>query len=312
MQFVVKGMAILMQKVMGISGAESLNVAASIFMGQTKRPHIKPSRGPHGIRTLYHHDQRHGARFRLRNGRIRHGRARLHHHLLTAVIMTAPATSCWPRFSFRKPKSRPPRASGNQSGEDRGQRHRRSGARRGRRPATALNVGGMLIAFLALIAMLNGILAGPHSAADGLAPGLVGTDLWNRLFASCWIMGVPWKDCLTIGNLLGTRLVTNEFVAFVKLGDPAMRASLDPKSFVIATYALCGFANLSSIAIQIGGIGSLAPPASLTWRGSACGRDGGHDGEFHVGLHCGNVIVTEAARRQLRAARRCGRPWEWC
>jgi CNT family concentrative nucleoside transporter len=70
-------------------------------------------------------------------------------------------------------------------------------------------------------------------------------------------MGVAWKDCSAIGNLLGTRLVTNEFVAFVDLGK--IKGTLDPKSFIIATYALCGFANFSSIAIQIGGIGGLAP-----------------------------------------------------
>jgi len=72
-----------------------------------------------------------------------------------------------------------------------------------------------------------------------------------------WIMGVPWKDAHAIGDLLGTRLVLNEFVAFLKLGP--MKSTLDPRSFVIATYALCGFANFSSIAIQIGGIGALAP-----------------------------------------------------
>jgi CNT family concentrative nucleoside transporter len=72
-----------------------------------------------------------------------------------------------------------------------------------------------------------------------------------------WLLGVPWKDAATIGDLLGTRLVLNEFVAFLKLGP--MKGTLDPKSFVIATYALCGFANFSSIAIQIGGIGALAP-----------------------------------------------------
>jgi CNT family concentrative nucleoside transporter len=78
------------------------------------------------------------------------------------------------------------------------------------------------------------------------------------LFAPiAWVIGVPWKDCLSIGNLLGTRMVINEFVAFKDLG--AMKAALDPRSFTIATFALCGFANFSSIGIQIGGIGALAP-----------------------------------------------------
>jgi len=72
-----------------------------------------------------------------------------------------------------------------------------------------------------------------------------------------WLMGVAWNDCATIGNLLGTRLVLNEFVAFLQLGP--LKAHLEPRSFTIATYALCGFANFSSIAIQIGGIGAIAP-----------------------------------------------------
>jgi CNT family concentrative nucleoside transporter len=82
--------------------------------------------------------------------------------------------------------------------------------------------------------------------------------LFGLVFAPvAWLMGVKWNDCQAVGNLLGTRLVLNEFVAFLQLGP--MKAQLDPKSFTIATYALCGFANLSSIAIQIGGIGALAP-----------------------------------------------------
>src|SRR5262249_41134202 len=111
---------------------------------------------------------------------------------------------------------------------------------------------------LALIAMCNGILGGLHSLPGmGWLPDSL-EKIFGLLFAPlAWIMGVPWKDANTIGNLLGTRLVLNEFVAFLKLGP--MKASLDPRSFVIATYALCGFANLSSIAIQIGGIGALAP-----------------------------------------------------
>src|SRR5262249_50556549 len=137
----------------------------------------------------------------------------------------------------------------------------------------ALNIGGMLIAFLALIAMGNGILGWLHTlpGLGWLPPAL--EKLFGLVFAPvAWVMGVPWKDASAIGDLLGTRLVLNEFVAFLKLGP--MRASLDPRSFVIATYALCGFANFSSIAIQIGGIGALAPnrksdPARLGLRAVA-------------------------------------------
>ena len=117
----------------------------------------------------------------------------------------------------------------------------------------------MLIAFLALIAMFNGILGWVHTLpVHGLAAGLAAADSSACVFAPvAWLMGVSWKDASTIGNLLGTRLVLNEFVAFLQLGP--MKAQLDPRSFTIATYALCGFANFSSIAIQIGGIGALAP-----------------------------------------------------
>jgi concentrative nucleoside transporter, CNT family len=113
----------------------------------------------------------------------------------------------------------------------------------------ALNIAAMLIAFLALIAMCNGVLGYFHTSLE--------TILGTLFSPIAWLLGVKFHDCRTIGNLLGTRLVLNEFVAFQQLGP--MKSNLDPHSFTIATYALCGFANLSSIAIQIGGIGALAP-----------------------------------------------------
>jgi concentrative nucleoside transporter, CNT family len=113
----------------------------------------------------------------------------------------------------------------------------------------ALNVGAMLISFLALIALVNALL--------GIA-GLSLQQIFGWVFAPiAWSMGVPWRDAPAIGNLLGTRMALNEFVAYSQLGP--MKASLDPRSFTIATFALCGFANFSSIGIQIGGIGALAP-----------------------------------------------------
>jgi CNT family concentrative nucleoside transporter len=113
----------------------------------------------------------------------------------------------------------------------------------------ALNIAGMLIAFLALIAMCNGMLSYFHITLQ---------QIFGYAFAPvAWLLGVKFHDCQTIGNLLGTRLVLNEFIAFQQLGP--LQPQLDARSFTIATYALCGFANLSSIAIQIGGIGALAP-----------------------------------------------------
>jgi CNT family concentrative nucleoside transporter len=122
----------------------------------------------------------------------------------------------------------------------------------------ALNIGAMVIAFVALIALLNGILGSIHSTRwFGWLPDTL-QGILGRVFAPvAWLLGVKYNDCATIGNLLGTRMILNEFVAFLELGK--IGKTLDPRSFVIATYALCGFANLSSIAIQVGGIGALAP-----------------------------------------------------
>jgi concentrative nucleoside transporter, CNT family len=118
----------------------------------------------------------------------------------------------------------------------------------------ALNVGAMLISFLALIALVNAILGTVPFSGEPLSLGRI----FGWVFAPvAWAMGVPWRDAPTIGNLLGTRMAVNEFVAYAQLGP--MKSVLDPKSFTIATFALCGFANFSSIGIQIGGIGALAP-----------------------------------------------------
>jgi concentrative nucleoside transporter, CNT family len=122
----------------------------------------------------------------------------------------------------------------------------------------ALNIGAMLIAFIALIAMCNGILGFIHGLPFmGWLPPSMQAILGIVFAPVSWLLGVSWKDAAQVGNLLGTRLILNEFVAFIDLGK--IKATLDPRSFTIATYALCGFANLSSIAIQIGGIGALAP-----------------------------------------------------
>jgi concentrative nucleoside transporter, CNT family len=263
MQFVVKGMAILMQKVMGVSGAESLNVAASIFMGQTEAPlTIKPFLAgltESELFTIMTSGMAHVS------GSVMAAYVMVAHvsitHLLTAVIMTAPATIMLSKI-FIPETGKPATAGRVEVNIEKTAVNVIDAAAQGAGDGLwlALNVGGMLIAFLSLIAMLNGIVGWIHTMPMmGWLPGSLG-EIFGIAFAPvAWIMGVPWKDCSTIGNLLGLRLVTNEFVAFVKLGEPAMRASLDPRSFVIATYALCGFANLSSIAIQIGGIGTLAP-----------------------------------------------------
>ena len=120
----------------------------------------------------------------------------------------------------------------------------------------ALNVGAMLIVFLALLALVNAVMGWVHIHVGWFPYNL--QEVLGWLFSPvAWLIGIPWHDAAAIGNLLGTRMVLNEFVAFAQLG--TMKGSLDPRSFTIATFALCGFANFSSIGIQIGGIGALAP-----------------------------------------------------
>jgi CNT family concentrative nucleoside transporter len=123
--------------------------------------------------------------------------------------------------------------------------------------ALAINVMAMLIAFVAVVALANFLLAWPQ-AQLGVAQPVKLQTLLGWLNAPCaWLMGVPTQDCLKIGEIFGERIVLNEFIGYLSLTNPGTVVS--ERSFTIATYALCGFANLSSIAIQVGGIGSLAP-----------------------------------------------------
>jgi CNT family concentrative nucleoside transporter len=261
MQFLVRLMAIGMQKVMGVSGAESLNVAASIFMGQTEAPlTIRPFLAgltESELFTIMTSGMAHvsgsvmAAYVKIAGVSIT--------HLLTAVIMTAPATIMLAKIFV--PETEKPATAGRVDIKvEKTAVNVIDAAAQGAGDGLhlALNIAGMLIAFLALIAMVNGILGWVHTVPllTWIPPSL--EQIFGVVFAPvAWVMGVPWKDASAIGDLLGTRLVLNEFVAFLKLGP--MKATLDPRSFTIATYALCGFANFSSIAIQIGGIGALAP-----------------------------------------------------
>ncbi|MBV9268166.1 MAG: NupC/NupG family nucleoside CNT transporter [Acidobacteriaceae bacterium] len=259
MQLFVKGMAIVMQRFMRTSGAESTCVAASIVMGQTEAPlTIRPF-----LETLTQSEL-----FTVMVSGMAHvsGSVMAAYvmiagvsitHLLTAVIMTAPATLMLAKVFV--PETGQPLTGGTLKVEiERPGVNVIDAAARGAGDGLqlALNIAGMLIAFLALIAMINGCLGWAHSQAAWIPASL--QQILAVLFAPvAWALGVTWKDCATVGNLLGTRMVLNEFVAFVDLGK--LKPLLDPRSFVIATFALCGFANFSSIAIQIGGIGALAP-----------------------------------------------------
>ena len=251
MQIVVRLFAIAMHRVMKASGAESLNVAASIFMGQTEapltiRPYL-PKMTESELMTVMTSGMAHISGGIMAAYILFGIEAQ---HLLTAVIMTAPGTLMMAKIFV--PETEVPETMGTVKLEiERTDVNVIDAAGRGTGEglALALNVGAMLISFLALIALVNAVL--------GLA-GLSLQQIFGWVFAPiAWSMGVPWRDAPVIGNLLGTRMALNEFVAYSQLGP--LKSSLDPRSFTIATFALCGFANFSSIGIQIGGIGALAP-----------------------------------------------------
>jgi CNT family concentrative nucleoside transporter len=266
MQFIIRQLAKVMMRFMGASGAESMDVAASIFMGQTEAPlTISPYLATvtlSELMTIMTAGMAHisGA---VMGAYIAFGvEAR---HLLAAVVMTAPGTILIAKMLV--PETESPVTAGT-TRLDEVQFESKDGnvldaAAKGTTDGLrlALNVAAMLIAFLALIALIDGVLGGVHDflAARGFPwfPGKLET-IFGVIFAPvAWLIGVPWRDCLSIGNLLGTRMVLNELVAFRALG--TQKELLDPRSYTIATFALCGFANLSSIGIQIGGLSALAP-----------------------------------------------------
>jgi CNT family concentrative nucleoside transporter len=267
MQFIIKIAAWVMTRVMGASGAESLNVAASIFMGQTEAPltirPFLPDLTRSELMTVMTSGMAHVSGG-IMAAYIAFGIEPK--HLLSAVIMTAPGTLLMAKMLV--PETEKPKTAGRvvmSEEEERTEKEENllGAVARGTTDGLhlALNIAAMLISFLALIALANGIMGGIHNWLGGHGIFWFPESLekiFGVLFAPvAWVIGIPWRDCAIVGNLLGTRMVLNELVAFSMLGP--QRAALDPRSFTIATFALCGFANLSSIGIQIGGIGALAP-----------------------------------------------------
>ena len=263
MQLVVRLFAVVMQRVMGASGAESLNVAASIFMGQTEapltiRPYL-PNLTQSELMTVMTSGMAHISGGIMAAYILFGIEAK---HLLTAVIMTAPGTIMMAKMLV--PETEVPETMGTvRLVVEQTDVNVIDAAGRGTGEGLhlALNVGAMLISFLALVAMVNallGVVGGGLQQVFGWGAGLSLQQIFGWGFAPvAWVMGVPWRDAPVIGNLLGTRMALNEFVAYSQLGP--LKDTLDPKSFTIATFALCGFANFSSIGMQIGGIGGLAP-----------------------------------------------------
>jgi CNT family concentrative nucleoside transporter len=265
MQQIIKVVAWAMQRTMGTSGAESTNVAASIFMGQTEAPlTIRPflaGATQSELMTIMTSGMAHVS------GGIMAAYILFGIHakdLLSAVIMTAPGTILVAKMLV--PETEVPATAGvvrMPPQEEHKNENFIAAIARGTIDGgqLAFNVAIMLLSFVALVGLFNAIMLGisntlwahghvpfPHSLNAVL--GVVGAPI-------AWLIGVPWHDCRIIGNLLGTRTIINEFLAFQQLG--ALKGSLDPRSFTIATFALCGFANVGSIGMQIGGIGALVP-----------------------------------------------------
>ncbi len=251
MQRIVAAMAWIMTKAMKVSGAESLSAASNIFVGQTEAPLvIKPyvatmtmselmaimvggfATVAGGIMAAY-------VRFGIDPG-----------HLMAASVMSAPAALVMAKIIYpetQKPKTADSVHVNIEKTTENVIDAAAQGAAEGLK--LALNVAAMLLAFIALIAMLNYGLGFLHTSLK---------QIFGYIFMPIsFFMGVPTKDLVEFGNLLGTKISINEFVAYVELG--AVKSQLSPRTVIIATYALCGFANFSSIAIQIGGIGGIAP-----------------------------------------------------
>ena len=278
MQAIVKAMAWAITKVMRVSGAETTSVCASVFIGQTEapltvRPYISRMTNSE-LLTMMIGGMAHiaggvlAAYVAMLGGSDPEAQAFYAKHLLAASIMAAPATLVVAKLLI--PETQEPLTRGTVKMEVEKNTANvidaaASGAADGLK--LALNIAAMLLAFIALIAMVNapltwlGEITG-IAAAIG-KPTNLETILGAVLAPVAWVIGVPWQDASTVGSLIGQKVVINEFIAYTELAKitngQVPGVVLSDEARLIATYALCGFANFSSIAIQIGGIGGLAP-----------------------------------------------------
>jgi CNT family concentrative nucleoside transporter len=274
MQKIVQGMAWIMAKTMRVSGAEAISVAANVFIGQTEaplvvRPYVSPMTKSElltlmvgGMATIAGGVL--AAYVSLLGGTDPAQQLFYAKHLLSASIMAAPATIVIAKILI------PEREVSKTMGQVKVMVEKSSaniidaaatGAADGLR--LALNVAGMLLAFIALIYMFNWVLTGVLTDLLGITikgdPVTLEILLGYLLSPIAWIIGVPWQDAVTVGSLIGQKVVLNEFIAYLNLSQIIPTGILSQKAVIISTYALCGFANFSSIAIQIGGIGGIAP-----------------------------------------------------
>ena len=261
LQRVVKSMAWVMQRAMGTSGSESLAAASNIFLGQTEaalliRPYI-PSMTRSEIMALMT-----AGMATIATGVMAvYGSAAIGidaGHLLTASVLSAPAALLISKIMLPETKESETAATHSASIESNTTNSIDAlcrGASEG--VSLAINVIGMLIAFVAFVALANFVLGWAQRKCGVAVPVTFQNILGWANWPFAWLMGVPVKDCGVVGQALGERIVLNEFFGYLDIAK--QKAALDPRSFTLATYALCGFANFSSIAIQIGGIGILAP-----------------------------------------------------
>ncbi|WP_439883424.1 NupC/NupG family nucleoside CNT transporter [Pontibacter sp. MBLB2868] len=282
LQKIVYGIAWVMSKGMRLSGAESLSAAGNIFLGQTEAPLLvrpfiaRMTRSElmclmtGGMATLAGGVL--AAYVAFLGGDDPAQKAIFAAHLLTASIMNAPAGIVLAKILV--PETEPEKihteleVNDEQLGVNLVDALSR-GAADGLR--LAANVGGMLLAFIAVIALVNylltdlvGDMTGLNewviASTDGRFSGFSLQYILGQIFrVFAFIMGVPWQDTLLVGSLLGQKTAINEFVAYLDLAEMKNANLLSPKALIMSTYALCGFSNFSSIAIQIGGIGSMAP-----------------------------------------------------
>lgn len=269
MQLVIRGVAWVTARLLGSSGAETMNAAASIFLGQTEAPlTIRPylarlTRSELLVVMVSGMGLVSGGMLAAYIGFIGGGdeglRAAASRSLLTAILMTFPATIYLAKIVV--PETAAPETLGRLALDDaRPDANLIDAAARGTRDGLmlAVNVGAILIAFIALVTLVNlglgwlgGFLADPDLSVEKILGWL--------LAPLAWLIGVPWSECGTVGGLLGIRTVTNEAVAYQELGKLARGGGLGPRGTMLATIAMCSFANLSSIGIQVGGIGALVP-----------------------------------------------------
>ena len=288
LQIVVKGLGWLMAKTLRISGAEALSAAANVFIGQTEaplvvRPYIERMT-PSELMTLMTGGMATiagsvlAAYVGFLGGDDLAGQAVFAGHLLSASIMSAPASVVLAKILI--PETETPATLGLvEVAAERPDANAIEAAANGAAEGLklALNVGAMLLAFIALIALFNAVLGwfgnpsffgwAPYdlnaviaAASDGRFEGLSLEALFGYLFAPlAWAIGVESADVLAFGQLLGEKVAVNEFVAYASLGELRAAAAVSERTLILGAYALCGFANFSSIAIQIGGIGGIAP-----------------------------------------------------